>query len=530
MRAASPQGDLVDHTTAAAIEEKKKLQKHFKRFDILFFLLCTLIGLDTVGAVASEGAEAFTWLMVLAVVFFLPYAMTMAELGTAFPEEGGPYVWTRLAFGRLVAAVNAFFYWVSNPIWVGGTLTVAGMVAIDAFFLNRPMHGFWQYVFGLAFIWFTVVAAIISFKTGKWIPTVGAFVRIGLLLFFALSVILFAAQHGVHGFGGHAFLPTWAVFISVAPLLFFNYTGFEVPSAAGEEMTNPRRDVPFAITWSAIGTIVLYGGPILLILVVLPSGQVSNYGGFLDAMKAVFTVYGGHIAADGTVTLTGAGKVLGDIGAIGFIIAIATIGTTWIMGADRAQAAAGFDGAGPRSLGYFSPRFGTPVVVNVLTGVVATALMVMVLTITGGNVAKYFTVVLGLVLSTTVLSYIGIFPAVIKLRYSHPHVPRPFRVPGGTIGVWLVGGLTTFWAVFCSAVLIWPGLGANWFGHTGNPDDSLASGFTRAQFELTQLVPLGILLAIGVIFFVLGKKTREEAVDIPFAEEVPAAELSSQTA
>ena len=46
--------DLIDVTTAAALQEKKKLQKHFARFDILFFLICTLVGLDTIGPTGSR--------------------------------------------------------------------------------------------------------------------------------------------------------------------------------------------------------------------------------------------------------------------------------------------------------------------------------------------------------------------------------------------------------------------------------------------------------------------------------------------
>src|SRR6266487_355199 len=68
--------DLIDITTADALEEKKKLLKHLGRFDMLFFLVCTLVGLDTIGAAASNGAQAFTWLLFLAVLFFLPYALT----------------------------------------------------------------------------------------------------------------------------------------------------------------------------------------------------------------------------------------------------------------------------------------------------------------------------------------------------------------------------------------------------------------------------------------------------------------------
>src|SRR5260221_4598358 len=98
--------DFVDQTTAAALEEKKKLRKHFKRFDIFFFLLCTLISLDTVGAVSANGAQAFTWIMFMAVFPFLPSCTTMCQLGTALTPEHGPYGLTRLAVLRVQAAVN----------------------------------------------------------------------------------------------------------------------------------------------------------------------------------------------------------------------------------------------------------------------------------------------------------------------------------------------------------------------------------------------------------------------------------------
>jgi amino acid transporter len=100
----------ADHTTAAAVEEKAKLQKHFGRFDMLFFLLCTLVGLDTLGAVASNGAQGFTWLIFLAIFFFVPYALLTAELGSTFTEEGGSYIWVKLAFGRFVGAIQSVLY------------------------------------------------------------------------------------------------------------------------------------------------------------------------------------------------------------------------------------------------------------------------------------------------------------------------------------------------------------------------------------------------------------------------------------
>jgi glutamate:GABA antiporter len=124
----------------------------------------------------------------------------MAELGTAFPQEGGPYVWTRLAFGRPLAAVNSVVYWISNPIWVGGSLTIVSLAALGDFL--SPIGGGWRCVYSVAFIWFTIAAAIVSLRYGKWVPTIGAWARGAVLIFFEVSVIGYAARHGLHGLPG----------------------------------------------------------------------------------------------------------------------------------------------------------------------------------------------------------------------------------------------------------------------------------------------------------------------------------------
>ena len=85
---------------------------------------------------------------------------------------------------------------------------------------------------------------------------------------------------------------------------------------------------------------------------------------------------------------------------------------------------------------------------------------------------------------------------------------------------WIVGGLCTFWAVIASIVLIYPGLGTNWFGQHGNPDNSLPAGFTCGQFEISQVIPLAILLVIGIVFYLAGAPTRRHAVAVPIAQEM----------
>jgi glutamate:GABA antiporter len=75
--------------TVAASEERRKLRRSVGRLDTAFLMLAAIIVLDTLGAVSSYGAQAFTWLVVMIVFFLVPYGLITAELGTAFPEEGG---------------------------------------------------------------------------------------------------------------------------------------------------------------------------------------------------------------------------------------------------------------------------------------------------------------------------------------------------------------------------------------------------------------------------------------------------------
>jgi glutamate:GABA antiporter len=157
---------------------------------------------------------------------------------------------------------------------------------------------------------------------------------------------------------------------------------------------------------------------------------------------------------------------------------------------------------------------------NVLSGLVATVLMIAAFQINGANSSRYFAAVLGLTISTTTISYLFIFPALIKLRYSRPDVPRPYRVPGGMVGAWICSVVPTFWALLATVALLWPGFGVNWFGAGGNPNDSLAAlsfSHERLEYELSQIVPLLVIVVVGVVFYFLGSSTRKQEVTEPVA-------------
>ena len=491
-----------DLITSAALEEKAKLRKHFSRFDIFFFLICTIVGVDTLGQVAAEGAQGFLWLVFLAIFFFIPYGLLTAELGAAFTEEGGAYIWTRMAWGRLTAGINAIFYWFSNPVWIGATLALLAIAAIQTYIWHFEDGSWAYYLVGLVYIWFSVWSAILSFGVGKWIPTIGAWCRIVVIGLFSLTTIIYAAKHGVHFPAVGDFKPSWGAFVALVPLLFFNFVGFELPSAAGDEMKNPQKDVPFTVIRALVVSILLYGLPVLAIISVVPADQIKGNGvsSFLDAVDTVFTVYGG------------AGDIMVKVAVVMFILAVVSSASTWLMGSDRSQAIAAIDGTGPMWLGRFSSKYGTPLNVNLISGILSTIVFITASRLGSGSAADAFNVMIGIVLLFTTISYIVIFPAFIKLRKSHAHVNRPYKVPGGMTGVWVCGLLTTFWALFATLAGIFPGLFADGVLLS---DAWLPEGVTRSQYTIYAFIAIGITIAVGILFYVLGAKTRASLVPDP---------------
>jgi amino acid transporter len=496
----------VEHTTALALSEKSKLVKSLRRFDMVFFTVCAFVGLDTLGTVASNGPQGFLWLLILALVFVLPYALLMAEVGSAFTQEGGPYEWIKLAFGRFQAGIGAILYWVTNPLWVGGSLA---FISTDAWRANVSAIGHGSagdYVFKLSFIWISIGVAIVSLRYGKWIPNFGAFLRLFTLGFFSITVVVYGIEHGFHGFSGGDISPTKAVFFGLVPVLLFNYVGFELQNGAAEEMEDAQRDVPLSVFRSAVLGVLLYVIPILSILLVLPLKKVTGIGGFIDAVTEVFGVYGG------------AAHTLLVIMTLGFIGSLVTSGAVWMIGSDRIQAVAAYDGAFLRFFGIFNRRLGTPVRVNVMSGVASTIFCVVAVAFFNSGADSTFQVVLTIAISTTLISYLWIFPAALKLRYTYPDVRRPYVFPFGKAGIWVATATVTLLILLGSWESVFPGTLERLFGV---PYDFVGTwGVSRLKFEAYTLGTLGVIVAVGIVGYALGAPTRRQTVDAPLEVSV----------
>jgi len=491
---------VAQHATAMT-EERVKLRKVLRRFDLVCFTIAAFIALDTIASTAAYGGgETLFWVGFIILLYMIPSGLICAELGSTFPIEGGPYAWPRMAFGRLPGAITATFYWMSNPTWMGGTLAATTVAVLSSkLMFGHAIGTGWEILIGLAVVWSIVGLSVIELKFGRWTGNIGTFVRLAVFFIFIALVAWFLIKNskpaGTIGWG--SLKPSLAGFLAVIGLLQFLFVGFELSNSASEEMRNPQRDVPSMIARSGLISALIVLGLVFGILLVVPLAGVSNVTGFPDAYGAVAGVLG---SAHGPV-----GWLMGVM----IIIVIVSAGGVWLQGAARCQAVAGLDGAAPLVLGKFS-KSGTPIAMNLASAGIGSVFVILVFTISSGSLSSFFAVMLSIVISLTALQYAFIFPAAIVLRKKYPERHRPYRVPGGAAGLWLCVVATEFIVVLTSISLLWPGLIDNTLGR--KYDIMSSWGTSRVFFEAVTLGTLAAVIVLALVFWAVGKRNLARGV------------------
>ncbi len=432
----------IERTTAYGLEQRKKLKKVLRPRDLILFTTSGIIGIDTIATSSTNGVQTIFWILFSCLFFAVPYAFIAAEMGSTYVKNGGLYVWIKEAYNPYVASLLTFVYWISNPIWMA-SLSVECIGTLES--LRGAKWGTTtEFMISLALIWLVALLEITYLNVGKWLPNIGAVVKIVLLLTIG-GLAVFAVAHAGHAandFSFSQFMPTKAIAIAYLPVLMYQWQGFELQSNAAQEMLNPKRDVPLAILWSAVLSALGYTIGVLGLLLVIPLKTMSNVSGLFDAFKTIMP--GSHWLF---------------IIAILIVIGLLASGTTWLLGVDRAFAASGYDGSVPRFLGHYHKKFGTPDRVAVIGAIVSSLFLALNIytAAAGGGLGTVYQILLNMAVLAGTAPYLFMFPALLIFRKRYPNIERPFKVPGGTIGTWICVILGLVWIVFSLIFVYIPG-------------------------------------------------------------------------
>ena len=161
--------------------------------------------------------------------------------------------------------------------------------------------------------------------------------------------------------------------------------------------------------------------------------------------------------------LGSAAKGFGYLFGVLMILTFVGSASVWTLGSARVQAVAALDGAAPRMLGKFGKQ-GTPVTMCIVMGIVGSIFTFITFLVTSGSLNQFFVVMIALDTSLTIVVYVFVIPAIVKLRYSHANVHRPYIIPGGKAGLWICAIITEVLCIVTCFTLLWPGLIDNMLG------------------------------------------------------------------
>lgn len=400
---------MTDH-----VQHKKTLRQR----DMVLFTVSAILLLDTLTAAASIGASSVFWWLLLGVVFYIPFAMICAEMGCAYPEQGGIYAWIRDAFGGRWASRATWCYWVNTAVWVPAIYILFAGVFKQMFLPELSMA--WQIALGVMLTWLAVMVNIITLDVGKWVPNLGAIIKVIIFVAIICGCFFYIQDHGMaNPLNLETLNPDWAQSAQYIPAIIYGMLGFELVSAGSEEMKNPAKDVPRAIFYSGVIIILLYLLGTIAVLAATPAQDINLVEGLVDMLQLFF---GGSLIGNTFVMVLG----------VGALYTFFSNGVTWALGCNRAAAEAALEGELPRVFAIENKKLGTPTGAAVLMGVVSTLVLLMYGLMSGSN-EELFWSLFAFSAVIFLLPYEGMMLSFLRMRACDAEHPRPYRVPGGPL-------------------------------------------------------------------------------------------------
>ena len=390
--------------SSPVVHQEPSLRRELGRWDLTAVGVNQVIGGGIFALAAALAANLGSWgpWMIVAVAFAtMLTALSFAEAGSRFEGTGGPYLYTRAAFGRFPAFEVGWMMWFTRAASWASVINVL----VDA--LGR----YWPAVLGAA-VRPLLLAAIIG--AIAWINVRGirqsSFVVNLLTVAKLLPLVIFIAV-GI-------FFVDWAHFAAPATvtpeqlatgalLLIFAFGGYEVVPVLGGEARDPRRAIPFALVMT-----------IAIVAAVTVLTQVVAFG-TLPGIAATRT----PLADSAAIFMGAAGAALITIGAV-----FSTSGNNMgqALSGSRNLFALAEQGDLPKWFGHVHPVYRTP-----SNAILVTSAVSFVLAVTG----SFATMAAASAISRLVV-YVLTCASTIRLRsprFSSSVKPAIFLLPGGPV-------------------------------------------------------------------------------------------------
>lgn len=386
--------------------------------DLVLFYAVTGISLRWIATAASVGASSLAVWLCAWMLFYVPLALSVIELSSRYPSEGGMYVWTTEAFGEGAGFLAGWLYWASNLPYFP---TVLFFAASNILFLRADWRGqshnqTYFLLFSLVAMTLLTIVNLIGLNIAKWTYNLGA---LGMWLPVAMAAVLGIAAWARFGsataFSAKRMTPTFDLkSMTLWATLVFALGGCEAAAFLGGEIKDARRNLPRGLLVAGVTVAFCYILGTFFVLLALPSNETSILDGVIQAIERSAARFGIH----------------GVTSSAALLIAVSNIGAAaaFLAAGARLPFVAGMNGLLPRMFGKIHPKWKTPWVAVLLQGVLG--IVFVFIGQAGTTVHGAYQVLVDISVITYMLPYLFVFASLIRLQKVAAE-PGVLRVPGG---------------------------------------------------------------------------------------------------
>jgi APA family basic amino acid/polyamine antiporter len=411
------------------------------------------VGTAAAGDAARPGAGPSLMLsFVITAIVCAFTALCYAEFASMVPISGSAYTYSYATLGELVAWIIGWDliieYAVGNVAvaisWANYFRTLLHTLGIDIpqwlasdYRTAAKIPGLYEsapHIFGIPIVFNLLALGIVALitvvlvwgiKESAGFNAVMVGIKIIVLLFFVVVALYFVSPSTM----AHNWVPFqpngWRGTFTGAALVFFAYIGFDAVSTVAEETRNPSRDLPIGIIASLIICTFFYVLVAAVFTGMIPYHELVTRLSTEQAEPLTMALE--HVAPQATWA--------SGIVAFGSVVAHTAVLLVFQLGQPRIFFSMARDGLLPSVFASVHPKYKTPHVTTILTGVVV------------GGFAAVMSIdeMVDLTNIGTLFAFVLVCVGIIVLRYKDPHRARPFKVP---LGAWFLPSLGAISCVF----------------------------------------------------------------------------------
>lgn len=286
-------------------------------------------------------------------------AISFAKLSEKYPTNGGPVVYTKMAFGDFAGFLVAWSYWMGA--WIGNAAIITAFMSYLTYFV--PIFGtnrLLAFLMSSAILWIFTWINIKGSKEAGIVGVITTTCKILPLIIFAI-IAMMHFNPGNFNTVADPKLQGMGTVPSAVAITLWSFLGLESASVAAGDIKNPEKNVKKATTYGIIFTALIY------MLISFFAIGAMDQSGLANSAAPLAEIINGATGAKWGGTLIAAGALISTLGAT----------SGWVLVTGRVALSAGEDNLFPKVFGKINPKTHTPVNALIISAIIANCLLIL---------------------------------------------------------------------------------------------------------------------------------------------------------